>query len=162
MTAADPGAAEASTPPAPRNPVSRAALRFGIVGGLVVPIAFTLLGWGARRFVSAGSTAAAQLPPWVDVQLLLWPMSKLILDDPSGKHWLYLPLAALLSNALIYAAVGALSALGRKNRGVFIALVAAVALMLVAARQGFGADWTGAAIAMALSGIGLAFHHRAA
>jgi hypothetical protein len=161
LTAADPQAAEASPPPAPRNAMSRAAVRFGIVGGLVVPIAFTLLGWGARRFVSAGSTAA-QLPPWVDVQLLLWPMSKLILDDPSGRHWLYLPLAALLSNALIYAAVGALSALGRKNRGVFIALVAAVALMVVAARQGFGADWTGAAIAMALSGIGLAFHHRAA
>jgi len=136
-----------------------AILLFGAVGGLGVPIAFTLAGWMLRRFAPDDLGALALLQ---DVQLPLWPMSKLILGDPSGKHWLYLPLAAVLSNALIYAAAGAVSAWGRTNRRAFAALAVAVVGVLFVARQGFGSSFPGVLIAAAFAVLGLAIHHRSA
>jgi hypothetical protein len=93
------------------------------------------------------------------VQLPLWPMSKLILDDPAGRHWLYLPLAAVLSNALIYAAVGAVAAWARTRRGVFLILLAAVVAVLLAAAQGFGSGMRGFLPAAAIAVAGLVIHH---
>ena len=139
--------------------MKRAILLFGAIGGLGVPVVFMLAGRMLRRFAPDDAGALALLH---GVQLPLWPMSKLILDDPSGKHWLYLPLAAVLSNAMLYAIVGVASAWGRANRGVFLALtVAVVGLQSVAAR-GFGSDATGFLLAAAFSVAGLVLHHRSA
>jgi hypothetical protein len=139
--------------------VKTALLLFGAIGGLGVPVAFTLAGWLLRRFAPDDPGLLTLLH---DVQLPLWPMSKLILDDPSGKHWLYLPLAAVLSNALIYAAAGAVSAWGRTNRRAFAALAVAVVGVLFVARQGFGSSFPGVLIATAFAVLGLAIHHRSA
>lgn len=136
-----------------------ALLLFGAVGGLGVPAAFTLAGWMLRRFAPDDPGALTLLH---GVQLPLWPMSKLILADPSGKHWLYLPLAAVLSNALIYAAAGAVSAWGRTNRRVFAALAFAVLGALFVARQAFGSSFPGVGIAAAFAVLGLSIHHRRA
>ena len=136
-----------------------ALLLFGAVGGLGVPAAFALVGWMLRRFAPDDPGALTLLH---DVQLPLWPMSKLILDDPSSKHWLYLPLAAVLSNALVYAAAGAVSAWGRTNRRVFAALAVAVVGALLVARQGFGSSFPGVMIAAAFAVLGLSMHHRGA
>ncbi len=136
--------------------MKRAILLFGAIGGLGVPVTFTLAGWMLRRF------APDALAFLHGVQLPLWPMSKLILDDPAGKHWLYLPLAALLSNALIYAAVGAVAAWGRTRRAVFVILLAAVVAMLFVAAQGFGTGIPGFLAAAAISVLGLVMHHRRA
>ncbi len=138
--------------------MKRALLLFAAVGGLVVPIVFTLLGWALRRSAPGDAGALALLH---DVQLPLWPMSKLILDDPSSKHWLYLPLAALLSNALVYAAVGALSASGRTVRLAYPGVLATVALLLYLVYALLGTGATGLAIATGLSLAGLIAHHRA-
>ena len=124
-----------------------------------MPTAFTLAGWMLRRFADDAAGALALLHA---IQLPLWPMSKLILDDPSGKHWLYLPVAAVLSNALVYAMVGAASAWGRVSRGVFPALLVAVVALLYVAAQGFGSGWTGFLVAAAIGSAGLAMHHRGA
>lgn len=132
---------------------------FAAIGGLAVPIVFVLLGWmiGGR---TPGDAAGRGLLH--GVQLPLWPMSKLFLDDPSGKHWLYLPLAAVLSNALIYGAVGLLAGWGLAHRAGFVAALVAVLAMLVTAWQGFGSSGTGFAIAAAVALTGLILHHRAA
>jgi hypothetical protein len=132
---------------------------FAAAGGLVVPIVLTLLGWVLRRSTPDAATALALLH---EVQLSLWPMSKLILDDPAGKHWLYLPLAAVLSNALVYGALGLLAAWGRTRRiGVGIVWSTAL-LLLVAGWQGFGTSDIAFAIAGAVVFAGLALHHRVA
>ena len=136
--------------------MKKALLLFGSIGGLVIPIVFTLLGWTLRELVPEDPGALASLH---DVQLPLWPMSKLILDDPSGKHWLYLPLAALLSNALLYAAIGALSAWGRAHRVAFVAANAAAMAVIFAAQRGFGTSLTGTLLAMSFAVIGLVLHH---
>jgi hypothetical protein len=139
--------------------VKTSLLLFGTVGGLGVPAAFTLAGWMLRRFAPGDPGALALLR---DIQLPLWPMSKLILADPSSKHWLYLPLAAVLSNALIYAMVGAVSAWGRTNRRVFAALAVAVVGALFVGRQAFGSSFPGVMIAAAFAVLGLSIHHRGA
>ena len=132
----------------------RATLVFGAIGGLGVPLAFVLLGW---IFQMVAPDARAGLR---DVEWPLWPMARMFADDPAGRHWLYLPLAAILSNALIYAAIGALSAWGRRFVPAFgAALVAAIAI-LVAVQRGFGASATGLAIAVAFAVTGLLLHHR--
>ena len=136
--------------------MKRAILLFGAIGGLGVPALFTLAGWMLRRFASDAGGALALLQ---GIELPLWPMSKLILDDPSGKHWLYLPLAAVLSNALLYAIVGLASAWGRTNRGVFLALPVAVVLLLFVAMRGFGSGLTGFVVAAAIAVGGLVIHH---
>ena len=138
--------------------MKRALLFFAAVGGLAVPIVFTLLGWALRRSSPGDAGVLALLH---DVQLPLWPMSKLILDDPSSKHWLYLPLAALLSNALVYAVVGALSASGRTVRLAYPGVLATVALLLYLVHALLGTGATGLAIATALALFGLIVHHRA-
>ena len=130
-----------------------AILLFGAIGGLGVPVAFTLAGWMLRSF------APDALAFLHRVQLPLWPMSKLILDDPTGRHWLYLPLAALLSNALIYAAVGAVAAWGRTRRGAFLVLLGAVVAMLFVAARGFGSGMPGFLAAAAIAVAGLVIHH---
>lgn len=137
--------------------MKRALILFAAVGGLAVPIGFTLLGWALLRAAPGDAGALALLH---DVQLPLWPMSKLILDDPSSRHWLYLPLAALLSNALIYAAVGALSASGRTVRFAYPAVLATVALLLYLVHALLDTGAMGLAIAMALAFGGLIAHHR--
>ena len=132
---------------------------FAVTGGLVVPIAFTLLGVAVRRLAADAPGALALLQ---GVQLPLWPMSKLILDDPAGKHWLYLPLAAVLSNALVFAAIGALAAWGRTSRAGFAAALVVTVALLVLAWRGFGTSGAGFAIALALALAGLVMHHRLA
>jgi hypothetical protein len=136
-----------------------AILLFGAIGGIGVPIAFTLAGWMLRRAAPGDASALAMLR---DIQLPLWPMSKLILDDPAGKHWLYLPLAALLSNALIYAMVGAASVWVRTRRGLFPVLPVAVVAILLVAQRGFGSGLLGLLVAAAISLAGLVVHHRGA
>ena len=136
-----------------------AILPFGAIGGLAVPVAFTLAGWLLRRFAPDDPGMLTLLH---DAELPLWPMSKLIFDDPSGKHWLYLPLAAVLSNALLYAIVGAVSCWGRTNRGVFLALPFAVVGLLFVATHGFGSGPAGFLLAAAVSIAGLLVHHRGA
>jgi hypothetical protein len=138
--------------------MTKTLVAFAAVGGIAVPIVFVLLGFafGPR---TPGDATLALLH---GVQLPLWPMSKLILDDPSGKHWLYLPLAAVLSNALIYGAVGLLAGWGRVQRAGFVAALLTALAMLVAAWQGFGTSDTGFAIAAAVALGGLILHHRAA
>lgn len=129
--------------------MKRAVIAFALVGGLAVPLAFTLLRW-----LMPDASA-----PLRDVQLPLWPMSRMFADDRAGRHWLYLPLAAVLSNALIYAAIGVLASLGRAFVAAFVAaLVAAVALLTVA-QQAFGTSAAGLAAAITLTVIGLALHH---
>jgi hypothetical protein len=139
--------------------VKRAILLFAAIGGLGVPAAFTLAGWMLRRLDPGDPGALALLH---DVQLPLWPMSKLILDDPTGRHWLYLPLAAVLSNALLYAIAGAASAWARTNRLVFAALLVAIVGLLFVAMRGFGTEATGFLVAAAIAVAGLVIHHRAA
>lgn len=135
----------------------RAIILFAITGGLLMPAAFMLLGF-ALRTSGAGD---ADVPALVrDIRLPLWPMSKLIDDDRSGRHWLYLPLAAVLSNALIYAAIGALSAWGRTCNAAFAAAAISSVVLLLVAQRGFGTGVTGLAIAVALALTGLALHHR--
>lgn len=137
--------------------MKRAILLFGAIGGLGVPAVFTLLGWALSKLAPGSSDAFALL---YDIQLPLWPMSKLFLAEGSGKHWLYLPLAAILSNALIYVAVGLLSAWGRTNRWAFIAAMGVAAGALFVAQRGFGTGAAGAAIATLFAFVGLAIHHR--
>jgi len=139
--------------------MKRAILLFGAIGGLGVPAVFTLAGWMLRRLVPDDPGALALLH---GIELPLWPMSKLMQDDPLGKHWLYLPLAAVLSNALIYAAAGAVSAWGQTNRRVFAALVVAVVGVLFVAWQGFGSSFPGVMSAVAFAVLGLSIHHRSA
>jgi hypothetical protein len=139
--------------------VKRTLIAFAAVGGVLVPVVFTLLGWALPRLAGASGEASALLH---DVQLPLWPMSKLILDAPAGKHWLYLPLAALLSNALVYVAIGALATWGRGNRAAFAAAVLVTLALLAAGWLGFGTSSAGFAIAAALALAGLVAHHRLA
>jgi hypothetical protein len=135
----------------------RAIVVFAVMGGILVPIAFTVAGWGLRAI---GVEEAVGMALLRDIRLPLWPMSKLIDDDPSGRHWLYLPLAAVLSNALIYAAIGALSEWGRKRTAAFVAAAIVTFALLFAAQRGFGTGATGLAIAVAIVLTGLALHHR--
>ena len=138
--------------------MKKALVAFAVVGGVAVPIVFVLLGFALGRRAPGDATLALLH----GVQLPLWPMSKLILDDPSAKHWLYLPLAAVLSNALVYASVGAVSAWGRASRGVFLALLVAVVALLYVAAHGFGSGRTGFVLAAAIGVAGLVMHHRGA
>jgi len=138
--------------------MKKTLVAFAVVGGVAVPIVFVLLGFALGRRAPGDATLALLH----GVQLPLWPMSKLILDDPSGKHWLYLPLAAVLSNALIYGAVGLLAGWGQVHRAGFVAAFLAVLAMLVAAWQGFGTSGTGFAIAAAVALGGLILHRLAA
>lgn len=139
--------------------MKKALVAFTFVGGIVVPGAFTILGWVLRNQGAGDAAALAQLHA---VQLPLWPMSKLILADPSAKHWLYLPLAAVLSNALIYGAIGLLAGWGVRNRAGFAAAMSAALVILYAAWQGFGTSGTGFALAAVLACAGLALHHHVA
>jgi hypothetical protein len=138
--------------------MTRTLVAFAVVGGIAVPIVFVLLGFALGPRAPGDATLALLH----GVQLPLWPMSKLILDDPSGKHWLYLPLAAVLSNALIYGAVGLLAGWGRVQRAGFVAALLTVLAMLVAAWQGFGTSGIGFAIAAAVALGGLILHRLAA
>jgi len=138
--------------------MKKTLLLFGAVGGVGVPAAFTLAAWALRRLAPGDAGVLTLLH---DVQLPLWPMSKMLLDDPAAKHWLYLPLAALLSNALIYAAVGAASLPCRRHRVASVALAAAVVGLLAIASRGFGSSLTGFVVAAALAIAGLAIHGRA-
>lgn len=136
--------------------MKRSILWFAAAGGLVVPIVFTALGAVLRRLAPDNAAALGLLH---DVQLPLWPMSRLILDDPSGRHWLYLPLAAILSNALIYAAVGAFAG-GRRGASAAFAMLAAVAILL-AGMLGFGTGFAGFAIGATLAlGALVLWRHR--
>lgn len=128
--------------------MKRTVIAFALVGGLAVPLAFTLLRWLAPE---AGT-------PLRDVQLPLWPMSRMFADDRAGRHWLYLPLAALLSNALIYAAIGVLASWGRAFPAAFVAALAAAVALPTVAQQAFGTSAAGLAVAIALAVIGLALH----
>lgn len=136
--------------------MKKSVVVFAVVGGVVVPAFFLLLGWAARAQGPADAAAMAQVHA---VQLPLWPMSKLFVDDPSGRHWLYLPLAAVLSNALIYAAIGLVAAWGRTRRAGFALPAVAAIVLLVAAQQGFGTSGAGLAIATSVALVGLALHH---
>ncbi len=136
----------------------RAILLFGAIGGLGVPLVLTLASWMLRSYAPDAGGVIALLR---DVRLPLWPMSRLFDDDPAGRHWLYLPLAAILSNMLIYAVVGILSAWGRTNRAAFVAAMAVAMGLLFVAQWSFGTSRIGLAIAAALALIGLLLHHRA-
>jgi hypothetical protein len=85
-----------------------------------------------------------------DVRLSLWPMSRLFDAAEARRHWLYLPLATVLSNALLYATIGALAAWGRTVPAAF-----------AAAHLGFDTDRAGAAVAAALAVIALVLHRLA-
>lgn len=135
----------------------RTLIGFAVTGGLVVPVVFTLLGVLVRRLAADAPGAIALLQ---GAQLPLWPMSKLILDDPAGKHWLYLPLAAVLSNALVFVAIGALAVWGRTSRPAFVAALVVTLALMVLAWRGFGTSGAGFAIALTLALGGLAIHHR--
>lgn len=139
--------------------MKRTLVAFAVVGGIVVPAVFTILGWLLRDRTGGDAAALALLH---GAQLPLWPMSKLILADPSAKHWLYLPLAAVLSNALIYGAIGLLAGWGLRRRAGFAAAVLVSLALLYTAWQGFGTSGTGFAIAAVLACVGLAVHHRTA
>jgi hypothetical protein len=139
--------------------MKKSLVAFALVGGVAVPVVFALLGWTLGGRAPADAAALALLH---SVQLPLWPMSKLFLDDPSGKHWLYLPLAAVLSNALIYAAVGLLAGWGLVHRAGFVAALVAALVILVAAWQGFGTGGAGFAIAATAALAGLALHRQLA
>jgi hypothetical protein len=130
--------------------MTKAILWFAATGGLAVPVAFTALGALVRRLAPDSVAALGLLH---EVQLPLWPMSRLILDDPAGRHWLYLPLAAILSNALLYAAVGALAA-GRRSAPAAPALAIGI---VVAGILGFGTGVAGSALAAVLALAGVAF-----
>ena len=119
-----------------------------------MPIAFTLANWSLRSLSPEGAGALALLH---DIRLPLWPMSRLFDEVAAARHWLYLPLAAILSNALLYAAVGALAAWGRTAFAAFVAAVAAP----LAAQQGFGTSVAGFAIAAAIAVTALLLHRRA-
>lgn len=138
--------------------MKKTLVAFAVAGGIAVPVVFTVLGWLLRDGAADDSTAKALL---YGVQLPLWPMSKLILADPSGKHWLYLPLAAVLSNALVYGAIGLLAGWGIHHRAGLAAAVLATLVLLCAAWQVFGTSGAGFAIAAILACAGLALHHRA-
>lgn len=138
--------------------MKKTLVAFAVLGGVVVPVAFTVLGWLVRSYAPGDAAALALLH---GVQLPLWPMSKLILADPSGKHWLYLPLAAVLSNALIYGAIGLLAGWGIRHRAGFAAAMLATLVLTYAAWQGFGTSGAGFAIAAILACAGLVLHHRA-
>lgn len=127
----------------------------------MVPCAFVLLGWAMRAPASGDASALTLLHA---VQLPLWPMSKLFLDDATGgRHWLYLPLAAVLSNALIYVAVGLVAVWGRTRGTAGLAATACAAWAILAAGwQGFGTSGTGFVIAALAALAGIMFHHRIA
>ncbi len=134
----------------------RAILVFGAIGGLGVPLFFVLLGWVFQMFAP---DARVELR---DVEWPLWPMARMFADDPAGRHWLYLPLAAILSNALIYSAIGALSAWGRHSVPAFAAALVAAIAILVVVQQGFGTSAAGLAIAVAFAITELLLHPRSA
>jgi hypothetical protein len=136
--------------------VKRTILLFAAAGGLVVPCAFLLAAWGLRAL----SPDAA--PFLRDVRLPLWPMSRLFDDAGASRHWLYLPLAAVPSNALVYAAVGALAAWGRTRPAAFAAALTAAVAIPFAIQQGFGTGLAGFAVGAALAQVALIVHHRAA
>ena len=123
-----------------------------------MPIAFTLANWSLRSLSPEGAGALALLH---DIRLPLWPMSRLFDEAAAARHWLYLPLAAILSNALLYAAVGALAAWGRTAFAAFVAAVAAAVAAPLAAQQGFGTSVAGFAIAAAIAVTALLLHRRA-
>lgn len=135
--------------------MTRTFVVFAVVGGLVVPVVFTLLGWLVNGSMPGDAAARTLLH---GVQLPLWPMSKLILSDPSSKHWLYLPLAAVLSNALVYGVVGLLAGWGRTSRAGLVATFIAASAILVAGWQGFGTSSTGFTIAATAVLSGLVLH----
>lgn len=126
--------------------MKRALIVFALVGGIGVPLAFLLLRW---LLPAAGAALN-------DVQWPLWPMSRMFADDRAARHWLYLPLAAVLSNALIYAAIGALAAWGRTFVPAFVAALALAVALPTVVQQAFGTGAVGLAAAVALALIGLA------
>jgi hypothetical protein len=136
--------------------VKRTVLLFAAVGGLVVPCAFVLAEWALR---GSAPEAVAFLR---DVRLPLWPMSKLFDGAGAGRHWLYLPLATVLSNALLYAAVGALAAWGRARVAAYAAALALAVAIPLGAQQLLGSGANGLAVAVALAVGGLIVHRRAA
>jgi hypothetical protein len=137
------------------TPATRTLAGFAAAGGIVVPLLLTL----ARAALRAlGAEADGALAILADVRLSLWPMSRLFDAADAGRHWLYLPLAAVLSNALIYAAVGSLAAWGRTSIPAFAAAVALAAALPLAAHLAFGTGVAGAAVAIAIAVTALLAH----
>ncbi len=128
--------------------MKRTLIVFALIGGVGVPLAFTLLRW---LLPDANATLN-------DVQWPLWPMSRMFADDRAGRHWLYLPLAAVLSNALLYAAVGALATWGRAFVPAFVAALALAVALPTVVQQAFGTRVAGLVAAIALAVIGLVLH----
>jgi hypothetical protein len=137
----------------------RTILVFAAVGGVIVPMAATLAGLGLRSLAPESSAGALALLS--DVRLSLWPMSRLFDAPEASRHWLYLPLATLLSNALIYAAIGALAAWGRMSSAAFVAAVAAAIAAAVSAHLAFDTSVVSAVVAAVLAVTALVAHHYA-
>lgn len=137
------------------TPASRTIAAFAAVGGIAVPLGATLAGWALRSLAPEAGSALALLH---DVRLSLWPMSRLFDAAEASRHWLYLPLATVLSNALIYAAIGALAAWGRIVPAAFVAALAAAVAGIAAAHLAFDTGIAACAVAVALAVIALVAH----
>ncbi len=140
------------------SPASRTIAVFAAVGGIAVPLGATLAAWALRSLAPEAVGALALLH---DVRLSLWPMSRLFDAAEASRHWLYLPLATVLSNALIYAAVGALAAWGRVVPAASVAALAVAVAAIAGAHLAFDTGAAGAAVAVALAVIALVAHRLA-
>ena len=136
-------------------PASRTIAVFAAVGAIVVPLVATLAGSALRSLAPEAGGALALLH---DVRLLLWPMSRLFDAAEASRHWLYLPLATVLSNALIYGAIGALAAWGRAVPAAFFAAVAVAIAAIAGAHFAFDTGIGAAAIAAAVAVTALIAH----
>ena len=136
-------------------PASRPIAVFAAVGGIAVPLVAALAGWALRSLAPEAGSALALLH---DVRLSLWPTSRLLDAAEASRHWLYLPLATVLSNALIYAAIGALAAWGRTVPAAFVAAIAATVAAIAAAHLALDTGITGCVVAVALAVAALGAH----
>lgn len=139
-------------------PAGRTIAVFAAIGAIVVPLVATLAGSVLRSLAPEAGGALALLH---DVRLLLWPMSRLFDAAEASRHWLYLPLATVLSNALIYGAIGALAAWGRAVPAAFVAAVAVAVAAIAGAHLAFDTGIVAPAIAVAVAVTALIAHRLA-
>jgi hypothetical protein len=139
-------------------PASRTIAVFAAVGAIVVPLVATLAGSALRSLAPEAGGALAVLH---DVRLLLWPMSRLYDAAEASRHWLYLPLATVLSNALIYGAIGAVVAWGRAVPAAFVAAVAVAVAAIAGAHLAFDTGTGAVTVAVAVAVTALIAHRLA-
>ncbi len=139
-------------------PAARTIALFAVAGAIVVPLLTGLARWALVTLLPDVGIALGLLH---GVRLSLWPMSRLFDAAEASRHWLYLPLATILANALLYAAIGALAAWGRTVPAAFVAAVATAVAAVVAAHFAFDTDVAGAVVAAALAVTALVLHRLA-